>query len=148
MLINKTHLKINVHTIGEIEPQYVMRDRSTLNLKVTMDKHQITKLFIDSLDDFNLEELIPLINGHLDDHTITVTEKKEEKYKFFWDGAFSNWYPSTFFVDGVEFNCVEQYMMYIKAMFFKDKGTADKILLESKPKKQKELGREVKNFNN
>lgn len=36
--------------------------------------------------------------------------------------------------------------MYCKAMFFKDTVTAQKILKETRPKKQKELGREVTGF--
>jgi ribA/ribD-fused uncharacterized protein len=45
------------------------------------------------------------------------------------------------------FNCGEQYMMYQKAITFGDNETANKILKELSPRKQKELGRQVKNFN-
>jgi ribA/ribD-fused uncharacterized protein len=68
------------------------------------------------------------------------------KYLFFWNGIFSNWYPSIFVVDNIEFNCVEQYMMYMKAMTFNDISTAQTILNTNHPKKQKELGRSVKNY--
>ena len=44
------------------------------------------------------------------------------------------------------FLTTEQYMMYHKAMLFKDKETADKIMLATSPKEQKALGREVKGF--
>ena len=54
--------------------------------------------------------------------------KKNIKYKFFWDGIFSNWYYSDFIVDGILFNCGEQYMMYHKAMTFGDTKTAQKII--------------------
>lgn len=57
--------------------------------------------------------------------------------------AFSNWFPSRFVVRGITFNCVEQYMMYYKAMMFGDKVTAAKIMKASHPAKHKELGREV-----
>lgn len=69
------------------------------------------------------------------------------KYKLFLSGEFSNWFPSIFTVDGVRFNCGEQYMMYCKAMFFDDTETADKILKSKFPFEQKELGRKVKNYN-
>ena len=53
-------------------------------------------------------------------------------YMFFWGGMFSNWYISDdqFTVDGITYNCGEQYMMYQKAMTFNDKETAKKILDE------------------
>lgn len=38
-------------------------------------------------------------------------------------------------------------MMHQKALLFNDKETAEEILKESSPKKQKELSRQVKNFN-
>lgn len=68
------------------------------------------------------------------------------KYKFFWGGEFSNWYPSEFTVDDVTFNCGEQFMMYQKAILFNDQEIASKILEESHPAYQKAFGRKVKNF--
>jgi ribA/ribD-fused uncharacterized protein len=66
----------------------------------------------------------------------------------FWRSkeVFSNWYLSTFVYMGIEFNCSEQAMMWLKAMFFGDLETAKKILAEPVPRKQKALGREVKGF--
>lgn len=68
------------------------------------------------------------------------------KYKFFWGGIFSNWFISEFNVDGIEYNCAEQYMMYQKAVLFNDTEMANKILYEQSPKLQKAFGRKVKNF--
>jgi len=68
------------------------------------------------------------------------------KYKFFWNGPFSNWYPSDFTYNGIIFNCAEQAMMYEKAITFNDLETAKRILICLHPKEQKELGRRVKNF--
>lgn len=72
-----------------------------------------------------------------------------KKYVFFWQGnsPFSNWYPSPFNFEGVEFNCAEQYMMYQKAKFFNDTYIMEQVLKTSSPKEQKALGRQVKNFN-
>ena len=71
------------------------------------------------------------------------------KYMFFWGGMFSNWYVSDdqFTIDGITYNCGEQYMMYQKAMTFNDKETAKKILDEIVPSEQKKLGRLVKKYN-
>ena len=68
------------------------------------------------------------------------------KYMFFWGGCLSNWYISPFVVNGIEYNCGEQYMMHQKAILFNDKQTASEIMKAYVPKKQKELGRKIKNF--
>lgn len=69
------------------------------------------------------------------------------KYTFFYSGPFSNWHKSYFKMDKNWFSCMEQYMMYMKAMLFEDEETAKKILDEKSPADQKALGRQVKNFN-
>ncbi len=62
------------------------------------------------------------------------------------EDALSNWYPSKFIVKGVEFNCVEQFMMYCKAKLFGDQVVADLVLKAQNPKDQKALGRRVANY--
>jgi len=90
-----------------------------------------------------------------------------EKFTFFWNGPFSQWHKCSFKVDGVEYNCAEQYMMAEKARMFEgpelfvkdengnvvkdDKGreirtTLGQIMEATHPGKQKALGRQVKNF--
>lgn len=59
---------------------------------------------------------------------------------------FSNWYMSSFVHDGRQFNCSEQYMMFKKAMLFKDYDVADMIMEQGHPRKQKFLGRQVRRF--
>jgi hypothetical protein len=78
---------------------------------------------------------------------INITGMNElDKYYFFWGGPFSNWTPSEFEVDGLTFNCGEQYMMYVKAITFGDKGTAQQIMEATSPRDQKKLGRQVRNY--
>ena len=69
-------------------------------------------------------------------------------YTFFWNNRtpFSNWYPSVFIWNGIRFTRGEQYMMYRKAMLFDDWDVADQILATDDPAKQKDLGRQVKNY--
>lgn len=59
---------------------------------------------------------------------------------------FSNWYKCDFKMGNVIFNCSEQALMYSKALYFKDTKTAEKILKTKNPRKQKELGRQVSNY--
>lgn len=59
----------------------------------------------------------------------------------------SNWYPSDFTVDGISFSSMEQFMMYRKAVYFKDSDTAAGILATDDSSRMKELGRLVRGYN-
>ena len=61
-------------------------------------------------------------------------------------GAFSNWYPSKFVVDGICFTSMEQFMMYRKAVWFQDHEIAEKILATEDAARIKELGRMVAGY--
>ena len=69
-----------------------------------------------------------------------------EKYVFFWNGVFSQWYPSKFVIEGVEYNCCEQYMMSQKALLFNDLEINKMIMYSKSPDEQKGFGRRVKGF--
>lgn len=69
-----------------------------------------------------------------------------EVFTFFWSGPFSQWFRADFTLDGVSYNCTEQYMMAEKARLFKDDKTLELILKSTNPKEQKALGRRVKDF--
>ena len=62
------------------------------------------------------------------------------------NGYLSNWYLSDFEIDGIKFTSMEQYMMYKKAICFKDKEAAREILATNDVGKIKALGRSVKNY--
>ena len=61
-------------------------------------------------------------------------------------GFLSNWYLSDFQIDGITFTSMEQYMMYKKAVCFKDENIAKQILAEKNVAKIKELGRLVSGY--
>ena len=63
------------------------------------------------------------------------------------NGYLSNWYLSEFTVNGVTFSSMEQYMMYQKALYFHDEGTASQILATNDVARIKSLGRSVANYN-
>ena len=69
-----------------------------------------------------------------------------EKFTLFYGGYFSQWYRCQFEIDGIEYNCTEQFMMAEKARFFGDADALGRIMKESHPRGQKAIGREVKNF--
>ena len=62
------------------------------------------------------------------------------------DGYLSNWYPSPFTLDGVQFSSAEQCIMYQKCMIFGDHQCAEKILATDDTKLQQALGREAKGY--
>ena len=79
-------------------------------------------------------------------------ERITDTHIFFWGSELSNWYTnglrSQFKYKGITFFNSEQAFMWEKAIFFGDTDTALKIIKEGHdPKKSKELGREVRNFN-
>jgi ribA/ribD-fused uncharacterized protein len=59
---------------------------------------------------------------------------------------FSHWYKSNMSVDGIDFCCAGQYIMYKKALLFGDEVAAKKILRSSDPKRHRVIGKEVKAF--
>ena len=61
-------------------------------------------------------------------------------------GFLSNWYLSDFQIDSITFTSMEQYMMYKKAVCFKDENIAKQILAEKNVSKIKELGRLVSGY--
>jgi len=69
----------------------------------------------------------------------------EQVYPFL-KSFLSQWHPARFTVEGVDYNCAEQFMMHQKAILFDDKKMATKILITDKPHEQKLMGQYVKGF--
>ncbi|MCC4213719.1 NADAR family protein [Leeuwenhoekiella parthenopeia] len=77
------------------------------------------------------------------------------KFLFFWGhqksdsvtkSCFSQWYEISFEIEGVTYHNAEQFMMAQKALLFKDHDIYNQIISSTKPGKVKELGRQVRNF--
>jgi ribA/ribD-fused uncharacterized protein len=79
------------------------------------------------------------------------------EYRLFWshrtgrdgtlsDACFSQWWPCTFTLSGVAYSSAEQYMMAEKARIFEDAEAREQILATSDPALQKQLGRQVRNY--
>ncbi len=84
---------------------------------------------------------------------------KKFEFVFFWEAGkntkllenptkncLSQWAMCNFEVDGVTYNCAEQYMMAEKARIFGDEEVRAQILATDSPETIKKLGREVKGF--
>jgi hypothetical protein len=63
-------------------------------------------------------------------------------------GCLSNFYASPFenLATGEKYSCAEQYIMHSKANLFGDAETARHIMLATKPRDMKALGRKVRGF--
>ena len=79
------------------------------------------------------------------------------KYIYFWGHTnstgeevgkfmFSQWFESPFTVEGQIYKTAEHWMMAQKALLFDDKEIFAKIILCRKPAEAKELGRQVKGY--
>ena len=62
------------------------------------------------------------------------------------NGYLSNWYLSNFKVNEIEYSSMEQYMMYQKAICFKDYKIAEDILKTDDVSEIKAFGRNVSNY--
>lgn len=71
---------------------------------------------------------------------------EKQEFVLFYNGPFSQWKKAEIDVDGILYNCCEQYMMAQKALLFRDFTTYQEIMDTSSPEKQKALGRKVKDF--
>jgi len=65
---------------------------------------------------------------------------------FFWGGWPSQWTMAEFVIDGVTYNCCEQWMHAEKARLFGDVEVLSKILASPHPKAQKDFGRKVRGY--
>ncbi|MEV0791542.1 NADAR family protein [Kribbella sp. NPDC050459] len=86
-----------------------------------------------------------------------IASGERVKYLYFWGhqpqrdgsigpGCLSQWWPSEFTVDGVIYASAEHYMMAAKARLFGDVAAVDRILAARTPAEAKNLGREVRGF--
>ncbi|MEZ0541996.1 NADAR family protein [Fibrella arboris] len=82
---------------------------------------------------------------------------KPVKYLFFWGhrperegfigkSCFSQWWPSAFTVDGIDYATAEHWMMAEKARLFNDEAIRGQILTAKTPGEAKKLGRRVRGF--
>lgn len=86
-----------------------------------------------------------------------LEQETRVKYLFFWghqprkdgrigESCFSQWWMTSFEVDGGVYSSTEHYMMAEKARLFYDTEALSKILVCKTPAEAKHLGRTVRNF--
>lgn len=70
-----------------------------------------------------------------------------DTHVYFWGSIYSQWCFSEFVIGDQTFVNTEQWMMYQKAITFRDFDSARRILATDNPQEMKAIGRRVKNFN-
>jgi len=81
---------------------------------------------------------------------------QREVFVFFWGhiaraekqmkACLSQWFPCSFLVDDIYYNCAEQFMMAEKARLFHGEDALQKIMQAYDPMEQKKLGRRVQGY--
>jgi ribA/ribD-fused uncharacterized protein len=66
----------------------------------------------------------------------------------FIKGVFSQWHPTPIHIEGRDFGCAEQWMMFGKATLFDDAERGEQIMRTDDPSVQKLLGAQVTGFDN
>ena len=97
------------------------------------------------------DRILELGQKTMEDLGIKTEKEGDGKFVFFWklhhkNEEFSNWYPREFVIEGIRYNCVEQYMMAKKAILFGDVTIYQQIMQTEDPGKCKDLGKLVRNF--
>ena len=81
---------------------------------------------------------------------------QREDFVFFWGhiaraekqmkACLNQWFPCSFMVDDIYYNCAEQFMMAEKARLFHGEDALQKIMQAYDPMEQKKLGRRVQGY--
>ena len=120
-----------------------------------MTTADIIKEFNNSInleEEYSLKTLVSIITKIYKEKKVVKKVKKiidEDENMILFTGKeniYSQHYKCNFIIDGITFNCSEQWMMYSKANLFLDEIMKEKILKSSNPVEMKRLGKKVKNF--
>ena len=84
----------------------------------------------------------------------SIESGNDHEYIYFWGhqgskkGCLSQWFESSFVINGVTYKTAEHWMMAQKARLFGDVTLANQIVQCRHPRDAKQLGRAVRKFNN
>lgn len=147
-------------TLKDFEEEIRKAEERNKNLSLNEDDMLVRKARI--LEARNTYEIVSEQERELSFFKYRNFVHENERFSFFWatKSPFSQWHRCNFLMSFInvsepknkgdnavyEFTSAEQYMMYSKAMLFLDRDTANKILITTDAKEIKQLGREVKYF--
>jgi len=103
-----------------------------------------------SINEVTFEALTRLKNISFNHHfnKLKDFDLETNEYEFFWsnDSPYLQWHKTNFRLNNVEYSSAEQFMMAKKAELFGDIEIKNQILSTNNVRKQKQLGRQVSNF--
>jgi ribA/ribD-fused uncharacterized protein len=139
-------------------PEVIQKERRTLYpyMKIAQEKGKVAFLQVNKLiviDGSNNRAMYMAIETDLKKLAIEFPRDRnkmntKDGYTCFFgeECPLSNFCPSPFELDDIPFVSEEQHLQYSKAMFFKQEDIAKEIMKTEDPRKQKQLGRKVKPF--
>ena len=144
---NKNKLYLNQDFPPEVE-----RKRSFLRpyVKAAYDNHHKAVLVGDMIlvdgKRYSVNDLEDLPEDISPDK-IAIKEKNGAMLFYHADAYLSNFYKAPLNIDGITYQCVEQYFTAEKARTFHDHHTVSRIMDSDKPSEMKYLGKTTKGFN-
>lgn len=75
-----------------------------------------------------------------------LVHARDPNFHLFYGGPFSQWKACTFRIEGVYYNCAEQWMMAQKARLFRDPIALKAIMETDDPSTQKMVGRAIRHY--
>ena len=88
-----------------------------------------------------------LLPDNLKPENMAIKEINNHLFFFSKYSFLSNFSPANFTINGTDYTCSEQYIQHQKALLFKAKDTARKIMLTNIPGQMKRLNTNLSNFN-
>lgn len=92
------------------------------------------------------EELVALVAAGVTPKWLTFWGHRPRRDGSVGPGALSQWWPSSFVVDGVGYASAEHWMMAGKARLFGDERAVEAVLAARTPVEAKNVGRTVRGF--
>lgn len=128
--------------------RYVRYFKDGRSLEMADEIARILKLNYFTEDEFRSVLRVNNVEFNFEYNKLFKTEFDINEFEFFWENnsPFSQWYKVNFELNGTTYTSAEQFMMAKKAELFNDIETKQKILSTNNTRKQKNFGRQVKNF--
>lgn len=95
---------------------------------------------------YDRNQLIESDNKNKENTYLLFWGHQKDRYNKITKACLSQWWETPFVVDGINYSCMEQYMMVEKARLFNNLAIEKRIMAATSPKEIKALGRKVTDF--
>ena len=137
-------------TVNRDEDEYGCKDLKEDAVKLNKLLNWWTRPKYDYYNEWLSETLDSLKKAGKAPDTLKIGNRDVDAYYFHKpeepNGFLSNWYPSSFELEGIHYSSAEQYIMYQKCILFGDEATAKKVLATDDVAEQQKLGRTASGY--